>query len=145
MLNVMQRGVVAIVVAVLVLFGAACAGSKAGPTVGNQPGQRAAVTAADVVGNWREHWGIPGQTDVTYHDKYRVSLDGGALSVRPSGEGQQESIEAARLDGDTLHVVIRTAFEVRYELRLEPDGNTLLGTATTPDKVVPIRWERIGD
>lgn len=141
----MQRGALAILVSVLVLAGAACAGSKAGPGVGNQPGQRAGVTAADVVGNWREHWGIPGQTDVTYHDEYRISSDGGALSVRPSGEGQQENIEAARLERDTLHVVIRTSFEVRYELRLQPDGNTLLGTATTPDKTVPIRWERIGD
>jgi hypothetical protein len=123
------------------LVATGCAGkAKSEPTIG---GNGPAAAAASPVGSWREFWGVPGETDVTYHDEYRVWMEGGEAHAAPMNQEHPDEIQSVRIDGDNLDIVIHTSFDVHYQLRLEPGGAALTGTATTPDKTVPIRWERI--
>lgn len=101
-----------------------------------------AEDGAHLVGTWREFWGAPGETDVTYHDEYQVTFADGVAGVVSMSDHPDE-IKSVTIDGHSLDLVIHTAFDVHYQLHLEADGNNLTGTATTPDKVVPIRWERV--
>ncbi|MGA9115712.1 MAG: hypothetical protein WB626_02945 [Bacteroidota bacterium] len=99
-------------------------------------------SSATVAGEWKEHWGTPGQTDVTYNDRYRVTLAGSTVDVRILEKDQR--IFDERLEGNVLMFSQRTdAWVVRYELTLQPDGRWLSGTATTPEKIVPVKWERV--
>lgn len=95
------------------------------------------------LGAWREFWGVEGETDVTYHDEYEVAMSGGQPVVRPRNQEHPDDIRSVRIDGDAFDLVIHTSFDVHYQLRLDPGGDSMSGTATTPDKTVPIRWERI--
>jgi hypothetical protein len=99
---------------------------------------------ATIAGEWKEYWGIEGQTDVDYHDVYRVELaDDGSVRVWLVGaHKEQEIVDEAYVDG-TLTFMLTTSFQVHYALRLEPDGDWLTGSATTPKQTVPIRWERL--
>jgi hypothetical protein len=134
------------VVLVLLALVAACGGSTKTSSPPAAPSNTAADEAhATVVGSWREFWGTPGETDVTYHDEYKVEYQNGQPVVVPLKEDHPDVINAVTIDGDNLDLRIQTAFEVHYQLHLDPGGATMSGTATTPDKVVPIRWERITD
>jgi|JI10StandDraft_1071094.scaffolds.fasta_scaffold24069_2 hypothetical protein len=96
-----------------------------------------------LAGDWREFWGVPGETDVTYHDEYRVALDGGQAVVTAISEDHADPITAVAVDGNQLDFVTHTSFDIHYHLKLDATGAGMDGTATTPDKVVPIHWERI--
>ncbi|MFO0868184.1 MAG: hypothetical protein U0935_04490 [Pirellulales bacterium] len=100
------------------------------------------VSPTSFVGQWREHWGIPGETDVTYHDQYRVSQDeSGAIQVIILD--RKQTIKDVRVDRDTLTFTQHTdRYVVKYSLTIRPDHKWLIGTATTPKKVVPVKWER---
>jgi hypothetical protein len=127
---------------------AACATAARPPAQPENTTPPTATVAAErptVVGHWREFWGTPGETDVDYHDEYQVGYDGGRPFVLPVNQEHADDIQSVTIDGDTLDLVIRTAFEVHYQLRLDPGGATMSGHAITPDKTVPIRWERISD
>ena len=98
--------------------------------------------AITVLGEWKEHWGTPGQTDVTYHDRYRVTQtrDG---NVKVQILSRNQRIYDEKLDGTLLTFTQRTdAFVVKYSLTLQQDGSWMVGTATTPQKVVKVKWER---
>jgi hypothetical protein len=99
---------------------------------------------ARMAGLWREFWGIPGETDVTYNDEYLIKLDDQRILVIPQSSDHQDTIISVAIDGDDLDLVLHTTFHVHYRLHLDPDGRTLRGTAETPSKTFPIRWERIG-
>ena len=144
-----QRVAGALAVPVLLLM--ACTrvprGGDALPTVRPvQPIVSPAPAPGDgrMAGLWREFWGIPGETDVTYNDEYLIQVDGRRVLVVPQSSDHQDTIVSVSIDGDDLDLVLRTSFEVHYRLRLDPDGNTLRGNAETPSKSFPIRWERIG-
>ncbi len=98
---------------------------------------------ARMAGLWREFWGIPGETDVTYNDEYLIKLEDRRILVIPQSSDHQDTIVSVSIDGDDLDLVLHTTFHVHYRLRLDPDGRTLRGTAETPSKTFPIRWERI--
>ena len=102
----------------------------------------AAGEATTVAGEWKEYWGTTGQTDVTYNDHYRVSIDtdGGGVVERV---GKETTIDAVELKTNGITFTQHTAFPVKYALSLQSDNKWLVGTATTPKKVVNIRWERI--
>jgi len=98
-------------------------------------------TNASVLGEWKEHWGTPGETDVTYNDQYRVSrADDSKIKVTILDRTQV--IEDAHLEGNTLTFTQHTTFAVKYSLTLQPDNKWMIGTATTPEKVVKVKWER---
>jgi uncharacterized protein YegP (UPF0339 family) len=101
------------------------------------------VPRATLVGRWSEHWGAPGQTDVTYHDQYSISrADNGTYRVTILNRNQ--AITDERVVDDTITFTQKTdAFFVRYSLTLQPDNQWLIGTATTPQKVVDVKWERV--
>ena len=98
---------------------------------------------ARMAGLWREFWGIPGETDVTYNDEYLIKLEDRRILVIPQSSDHQDTIVSVSIDGDDLDLVLHTTFHVHYRLCLDPDGRTLRGTAETPSKTFPIRWERI--
>jgi hypothetical protein len=106
--------------------------------------QPEAESGPTIEGDWKEYWGVAGQTDVTYHDEYRVDVDpDGAVSVSLVGaHEEQEIVDEAYVDG-ALTFTLTTSFQVRYRLELEPGGGWLAGSATTPKETVPIRWERL--
>lgn len=118
------------------------AGETPAPTA-QQPAAEPLRINDSIVGEWKEYWGIPGETDVTYNDQYGiVRTPDGKLKV--SILNRNQSIWDERMDGGILTFKQRTdAFIVAYELKLQSDGKWLIGTATTPYKTVPIRWERL--
>lgn len=138
------------ILASLIALVAACGAGKPQPTAPSN-GMRPEVTApkpsepATVVGRWREFWGVEGQTDVVYHDEYEVGYDGDVPFVLPLNQEHPDKISRVTMNDNALDLVIETAFEVHYQLRLDPGGASMSGTATTPDKQVPIRWQRITD
>ncbi len=112
-----------------------------------------------IVGEWKEYWGNP---DISYHDRYRITLtaDGVDVTTRndpdieaPSGDlagldvasaYSSANIRDARFDGRRLTLIQRTSFDVHYDLVLQPDGQELVGSVTTPDETVPnTRWVKI--
>ncbi len=106
------------------------------------PAPRPAPSSApSVLGEWKEHWGIPGKTDVTYNDEYRV-FRGADGKIVVEGKDGSARITDVHVDGMTLSFTPHTAFAVRYSLTLNPNGQWMSGSATTPAKVVPIIWER---
>jgi hypothetical protein len=121
------------VVSLLALLAACGAATKAPPP----------APPPTVVGSWREFWGIPGETDVEYHDEYKVGYEGDKPFVVPLGQDHPDVINSVTITGDDIDIVIHTSFDVHYKLHLDPGGATMSGTATTPDKTVPIRWERL--
>ncbi|HVV86214.1 MAG TPA: hypothetical protein VHE35_24330 [Kofleriaceae bacterium] len=97
------------------------------------------------LGTWREFWGVPGETDVDYHDEYQVGASGGKVFVVPMGASHSDEVKSVSIDGDDFDLVLHTSFDVHYKLHLDAGGDSMTGTATTPDKTVPIRWERMGN
>jgi len=117
-------------------------GGETPATTGQRSGDEASGLHASVCGEWKEHWGTPGQTDVTYNDGYRITrtTDGKVKVVITT---RNQAIWDERLDQDLLTFTQRTdAYVVKYSLRLQSDGEWMLGTATTPYKVVSVKWER---
>lgn len=133
----------------LVVLVAACGGANPPPAQpSTSPPTTTAAAAAEqltVVGSWREFWGVPGKSDVEYHDEYQVGYDGERPFVLPLNKEHADAINSVTIDGDNVDLVIHTSFDVHYQLHLDRGGASMTGTATTPDKTVPIRWERIRD
>ncbi len=102
-----------------------------------------ASSATTLVGEWREFWNPGKQTDVTYHDRYKITTaSSGAVEVRIISRSQRISSE--RVEGATLSFTQQTdTLTVEYSLTLQPDGNWLVGTAKTPKELVPVKWERV--
>lgn len=94
-------------------------------------------------GNWKEHWGTPGETDVSTHDRYVISRGpGGALQV--TALDNSGGVSDIRMTDGTLYFTVKTSFNVEYSLKLDPDG-WIRGTAKTPTKTFPVKWERVAD
>lgn len=96
-------------------------------------------------GEWREIWD-PGQpTDVTVHDQYRIRAGVEPGSVEVVIQNRNQLIEQVRLeDGELTFSQHTDNFVVRYALKLGDNANVLTGTATTPARPYPVRWERTG-
>jgi len=106
------------------------------PAPALSPAAPAASPDARVVGSWVEHW-----AELTYHDRYTITLGrDGALAIE--GRRNTSTIGPARFDGAALAFVQRTSFDVAYRLTLSADGKRLVGTATTPEGVFSVTWER---
>jgi hypothetical protein len=95
------------------------------------------------VGEWSETWGTPGETDVTYHDTYVISVEAGKLAITSPGRPKYHFLHIA-VDGRRLVVKLennRTVID--YDLRLDADGAKLVGRAKTNRGAdVPIVWDR---
>lgn len=104
--------------------------------------EQASKPTITVLGEWKEYWGTPGQTDVTYHDLYRVTQTvTGNVKVQILNRNQKTYDE--QLDGTMLTFTQHTdTYVVRYSLTLQRDGRWMVGTATTPKKVVSVKWEK---
>ncbi len=86
-----------------------------------------------------EFWAPGQETDVSYHDIYLITTSGG-LNVRL--EKEEGGFTDVKFGSGWFTFTHKTAFDVKYRLKLSADGSKLEGTATTPAKTVPIRWER---
>lgn len=96
-------------------------------------------------GRWKEYWGKAGETNVTYNDEYRIAVDSYGTVLMTDTSSKEQKIDQIAFSGSRLSFSVHTSFEVKYTLDLQPDGKVLTGTAQTPNKVVEIRWEKIGD
>lgn len=116
-----------------------CAGTT-GPASIHASGS---VSEDQLLGEWREHWGIPGDTDVTYNDRYRISrANGEQLSVAIIS--RQQRIFDVSVQNGVLHFTQRTdTFEVRYRLILPGQERWMIGSATTPKGSYPIIWAKV--
>jgi hypothetical protein len=112
--------------------------SSAPKAIQGEPG----AAPASVLGEWQEYWGTPGETDVTYHDQYSVTqADDTAIKVTILN--RKQLIINERVENNTLTFTQHTDnYVVRYSLTLQPDNKWMVGTATTPYKVVNVKWER---
>jgi hypothetical protein len=138
----------------LVLLAGCAASPPAPPGVVTIPSVGAALVAPPpparaarphaLRGVWREFWGDPATTDVMYHDLYRIDPDP-AGALRLSVDGADDPIKGPTFAGDELTFTQVTTFDVRYRMRLKPDGRNLVGTATSPKGVFPVRWEKVAD
>ncbi len=109
---------------------------------GSKRPKNVAAGKQTLAGEWKEYWGTPGETDVNYNDRYRISIAAdGTVTVAILEKDQR--IENARIEGNRLTFQQFTSFKLDYDLRLQPDGKWLVGTVTTPEKVVNVKWERI--
>ena len=108
----------------------------------NRPAEMATNT---IFGEWQETWD-PGQpTDVTIHDQYRIRAGIEPGSVEVVIQNRNQLIEQVRLtDGELTFSQHTDNFVVRYALRLGDNENVLNGTATTPARAYPVRWDRRG-
>jgi len=117
----------------------ACASAEGAP-----PPPQKSLPFCPIIGDWSEQWGTPGETDVTYHDQYRITqtADGG-VNVQILHKNQ--SIFNVRFENNLLTFSQKTdAFVVKYALTLHQSYNLLSGTATTPKKAYDIKWTRVG-
>jgi hypothetical protein len=95
-----------------------------------------------IAGEWKEHWGTPGQTDVTYHDEFRVELrKDGQVSVKILN--REQAIDQVTYKGGRLKFVLHTTFAIEYDLALDAEDGWIKGSATTPEDAYPIKWERM--
>lgn len=86
--------------------------------------------------------GTPGQTDVTYHDQYKISQDGNG-TIKVTILNRDQLIKDERVEKGTLTFTQRTdAYVVKYALTIQPDNTWLIGKAATPKEVFPVKWER---
>ncbi len=100
-------------------------------------------TEEQLIGEWREHWGIPGDTDVTYNDRYRISR-GENNKIVVAITSREQRISDVSVRNGVLHFTQRTdAFEVRYRLILPGKERWMIGSATTPKGSYPIIWSRV--
>lgn len=106
----------------------------------SKDGQGAATVS--LLGEWREHWGTPGPTDVTYYDQYTVSR-ADDKTIKVTILNRKQLITNERFEKNILTFTQYTdAYVVKYSLTLQPDNKWMIGTATTPKKVVDVKWER---
>lgn len=107
-----------------------------------EPAKGQSEVSKPVITEWKEYWGTPGETNVTYHDQYRITqTSGGTVKVEILNRNQKTSNE--RLEGNVFTFTQHTdAYVVQYSLTLQQDGKWMVGTATTPKKVVNVKWER---
>jgi hypothetical protein len=142
--------------------GAACRAAPAAtvtvaPVVGDEPPEEADEPPSDraasapalgaYCGGWQETWGVNEVTDVTYHDIYLVDLRGSALTFAAPGQPHYD-FRRVELLADHLEVelVNRSSgldFVIVYDMVMDRDGQAMQGVATTPEKRVTIRWDRI--
>ncbi len=116
-----------------------CAGT-AGPSLISDS---ASTDEAALLGEWKEHWGIPGDTDVSYNDRYRISRGQDNRIVVAITSREQRIFDVSVRNG-VLHFTQRTdAFEVRYRLILPGKERWMIGSATTPKGSYPIIWSRV--
>ena len=103
----------------------------------------ASANEDQLLGEWREHWGGPGDSDVTYNDRYRISrADGGHVVVATINRNQR--IFDVSVQNGVLHFTQRTdTFEVRYRLILPGRERWMIGSATPPQGSYPIIWARV--
>jgi hypothetical protein len=96
-----------------------------------------------VLGEWKEHWGNPLHTDVKYFEQYRITQASGR-NVKVQVLNRDQKIDDEQFNGTVLTFSHHTdAYVVKYSLTLQQDGRWLIGTATTPKKVVDVKWEKM--
>jgi len=122
-----------IVLAVNCLLLAACETPSRAPVQ-----EQAFGPASAVLGEWKEYWETP---DVKNHDLYRI-IRSGSNGVKVQILDRDPETVEAHLDGRVLTFTQQMSFAVRYALTLQKDGGWLIGTATTPDGVVKVKWEK---
>ncbi|HOU90119.1 MAG TPA: hypothetical protein PLU22_03690 [Polyangiaceae bacterium] len=127
------------------------------PVVGDEPPEEAgeptperaasAPALAAYCGGWQETWGVNEVTDVTYHDIYLVDLRGSALTFTAPGQPHYEfrrvELLADHLEVELVNPSSGMDFVIVYEMVMDPDGEAMQGVATTPERRVSIRWDRI--
>jgi hypothetical protein len=91
------------------------------------------------LGEWKEYWETP---DVSDNDLYRVTQSSGG-NVKVQILSRNRKIYNEQLESMVLTFTQYTdTFVVQYSLTLHQDGRWMVGTATTPKKVVNVTWEK---
>ena len=79
-------------------------------------------SGASVFWEWKEHWGTPGQTNVTYHDQYRVTRTSDNR-VKVEILNRRQKTENEQLKQNLLIFTQHTdTYVVKYSLTLQQDG-----------------------
>jgi hypothetical protein len=102
------------------------------------------VLGSSIYGEWKEYWGIPGLTDVTYHDRYRITptADGG---VDVEIISRDQPVYDENFDGRKLTFTQRSdSYILHYSFVLSQDG-WLVGTVETPEKTEIVKWEKTAE
>ncbi|MGI4729658.1 MAG: hypothetical protein ACRYGB_13875 [Janthinobacterium lividum] len=105
----------------------------------------------NLVGQWKEHWGIGVQTNVNTTDVYQILLSNdGNLSITTSNK-KKYKIDQILFDGKELSFRKQNKlyplgnFYVYYKLKLNHDFNWMEGPITNNKKQKDfVKWEKIG-
>ena len=86
------------------------------PVVTKEP---ALAVNADIDGSWSEQWGVPGQTDINYHDVYVIQSSGDKLAIT-CAERPKYVFESVLLAGRHLTVALQNGdVHIDYDLDLD--------------------------
>jgi hypothetical protein len=104
-----------------------------------------------LVGQWKETWGVGQKTDVDYQDVYVVALDAGGGLALTCPARQHYQFAALAQSGSQFSFTLEVRddkystgpAQIRYQLKLRPDGRAMDGTATDAEgKKFNIRWDK---
>lgn len=116
----------------------------------NQTATSKADTKQQLIGNWKEHWGIGMETNVNSSDVYEIKLvSNGNLSVTCPAK-KKFAIDQVLFDGQELTFrkqnksYPKGKFYVYYKLKLHDDYNWMEGPITNNKKQKDyVKWEKI--
>lgn len=125
-----MKNTVLIIVSVIVL--SACGASK--------------VSVQSLNGDWKETWGYGVETDIDYHDEYRITVINNTIAITCTNNDSYTYRDLQYNNGTFSFIMTNTSGndDLPYWFTVTKDKSRMLGTAVSVHgDTVPILWERI--
>ncbi|RYE21601.1 MAG: hypothetical protein EOP42_25655 [Sphingobacteriaceae bacterium] len=121
-------------------------------TVTDKNSAAAADPKQNLVGQWKEHWGIGVETNVNYNDLYKITVDnGGKISINCINK-KKYKIDQVLFDGHEISFRKQNKsyplgrFYVYYKLKLHDDLRWMEGPITNSKKQKDyVKWGKVTD
>lgn len=116
----------------------------------NKPVTSKADTKQQLIGNWKEHWGIGMETNVNSADVYQIKLVANGNLELTCPAKKKFAIDQVLFDGQELTFrkqnksYPKGKFYVYYKLKLHDDYNWMEGPITNNKKQKDyVKWEKV--
>ncbi len=124
--------------------------TRTGPSAVTDKNPSTSNQKQNLVGQWKEHWGVGVETNVNYNDLYKIQLDdAGKISVVCTNKNKYK-IDRILFDGQEISFRKQNKaypsgkFYVYYKLKLHDDLNWMEGPITNTKKQKDyVKWERL--
>lgn len=124
------------------------------PSSSAASGNRSATSDSkqNLIGQWKEHWGIGVETNVNYNDLYKISIDdAGKISINCTNK-KKYKIDQVLFDGQEISFRKQNKsyplgrFYVYYKLKLHDDLRWMEGPITNTKKQKDyVKWQKVAD